>query len=108
MEIRSAHIVGSELAVVWGDGHESYYSIEELRRECPCAFCAGESDLFGRVSRPQKQTYSERSFELSSVEQVGNYGLQLHFSDGHQWGIWTVERLMEFCRCGRCMKEGVK
>lgn len=102
MKTRLVQIIGNELAVVWDDGHESYYSAEELRRECPCANCAGEADLFGRIARGPAPRYSAASFELVRVEPTGNYGATLQFADGHDWGIWTWERLRARCRCEAC------
>ena len=100
-------IVGNELAVVWPDGHESYYPVEDLRRACPCANCAGEADLFGRIARGPEIRYSAAAFDLASTQEVGNYGLQLNFADGHSWGIWTWEKLRDFCRCDVCRSAGV-
>jgi DUF971 family protein len=98
--------VGDEVAVVWNDGHESYYSTEELRRACPCAYCAGESDLFGRVAKGPPVLLTRESFRLASAEQTGNYGVQFNFADGHNWGIWTFERLRSFCSCPACRSAG--
>ena len=81
---------------MWDDGHESYYPLEDLRRACPCAVCSGEPDLFGRMAGGLPQRYTDRSFTLVSVEQVGNYALQPNWADGHTYGIWTFERLRAF------------
>lgn len=94
--------IGDQLVVVWSDGHESYYSPEALRRACPCANCAGEGDLFGRISKGPESRYVPASFQLISAEQTGNYGVQFNFADGHNWGIWTFERLRSYCDCGHC------
>jgi DUF971 family protein len=93
---QSWQILGELFVVVWDDGHESYYPLEELRRACPCAVCSGEPDLFGRMAMGPKPVYSPRSFQLTSVETVGNYALQPNWADGHVWGIWTFERLRAF------------
>lgn len=95
-------VIGIELAVVWDDHHESYYPLEALRRACPCANCSGESDLFGRVSKGSAQTMTPRSYEVNSIEPVGNYGIQMNWADGHGWGIWTFERLRAVCPCQEC------
>ena len=95
-------ILGAELAVVWADGHESYYPLEALRRACPCANCSGEPDLFGRVYKGAPIAMTPKSFEADSLERVGNYGLQINWSDGHGWGIWTWDRLRAICPCSIC------
>jgi DUF971 family protein len=96
-------LIGQELVVVWDDAHESYYPLEQLRRDCPCAICAGESDLFGRIARGPAPTYRDSSFDLLSWEPTGNYGIQLNFADGHNWGIWAFDRLRAFCPCNACI-----
>jgi DUF971 family protein len=98
----SHQVLGDLFVVVWDDGHESYYPLEELRRACPCAACSGEPDLFGRMSAGPAPHYSEQSFQLASVDRIGNYALQPNWADGHTWGIWTFERLRAFCPCREC------
>ncbi len=88
--------------VVWDDGHESYYPLEDLRRGCPCASCSGEPDLFGRLAKGPAQVYRSESFQLRSIEQVGNYALQPNWVDGHDYGIWTFDRLRDYCPCEEC------
>lgn len=73
-----------------------------LRRACPCAVCSGEPDLFGRMYGGAPQHYSPKSFQLRSVDRVGNYALQPNWADGHDAGIWTFERLRQFCPCDDC------
>jgi DUF971 family protein len=93
MRPKSIQVVGDTLVVVWDDGHESYYPLEELRRACPCAVCSGEPDLFGRMYGGAPQHYTPASFELRSFERIGNYAIQPNWADGHTYGIWTWERL---------------
>lgn len=102
MRPASYQVLGDVLVVVWGDGHESYYPLEELRRACPCAACSGEPDLFGRMARGPQQTYRRESFEMKSIEQIGNYALQPNWADGHTYGMWTYERLRAICKCEQC------
>ncbi len=99
---RNWQVLGTELVVVWDDGHESYYPLEELRRACPCAACSGEPDLFGRMSMGPKPNYIPASFQLRNITTVGNYALQPNWADNHGYGIWTFERLRELCPCAEC------
>jgi DUF971 family protein len=92
--LENVAMIGTELAMVWSDGSESYLSHETLRRACPCASCRGEPDAVGRVVRP-KVNYTDRSFELARVAVVGGYALQLHFADGHGTGIYSFQYLRE-------------
>ena len=47
--IENIVVAGTELAIAWADGKESYLDLETLRRACPCAGCQGEPDATGRV-----------------------------------------------------------
>jgi DUF971 family protein len=98
----SYQVLGDTLVVVWNDGHESYYPLEELRRACPCAGCSGEPDLFGRIAGGGPQRYVPASFQIGGIESIGNYALQPNWMDGHTYGIWTFERLRAFCPCAEC------
>ena len=105
MRPTSWQVLGDLLVVVWDDGHESYYPLEELRRACPCAACSGEPDLFGRMYAGPPPNYSPRSFQLQSVTPIGNYALQPNWMDGHNYGIWTFERLRAVCPCNVCRNQ---
>lgn len=102
MKLRFVDVLANELVVVWDDGHESYYPADRLRRACPCASCSGESDLFGRISKGPDQPYSPSAFELRGADQIGNYGIQPTWGDGHVYGIWTLEKLRAACPCNEC------
>lgn len=81
-------LIGTELAVAWKDGAESYFPLEFLRRACPCATCGGEADVLGRIETPLNEL-SEKSFELVGYEFVGGYGWQPTWGDGHRTGIFS-------------------
>jgi DUF971 family protein len=84
--------IGSELAIAWSDGTESYVPLEALRRGCPCAACGGEPDVLGRVIRPEV-TYTSQSFDLRGFAVVGGYALQPAWADGHGTGLYTFPYL---------------
>lgn len=84
--------IGSELAVLWSDGTESYLPLEELRRACPCAVCGGEPDVMGNLEQPEV-SYTPESFQLRSVQQIGGYALQPTWADGHGTGLYTFKYL---------------
>ena len=44
MKPTNIEIIGNELAIKWDNNTESFLSLENLRRHCPCASCAGERD----------------------------------------------------------------
>ena len=91
--------IGSELAIAWPDGGESYILLENLRRACPCASCGGEPDVMGHVIRPEV-TYEEGSFDLRSWEMVGGYGFQPTWGDGHRTGIYSFSYLRKLGEIG--------
>jgi DUF971 family protein len=84
--------IGSELAIAWSDGAESYLALEPLRRSCPCAACGGEPDVLGHVVRPHV-TYTPASFELRGFQVIGGYALQPAWGDGHGSGLYTFTYL---------------
>ena len=88
--------VGSELAIAWNDGVESFIQLEQLRRGCPCAVCQGEADVMGHVDRPQR-TFSPASFELRSYQTIGGYALQPVWADGHSSGLFAFNYLRKLC-----------
>lgn len=94
LAIENMVVVGSELAIAWADGKESYLDFELLRRACPCASCQGEPDAAGNVVKP-KVSYDEKSFRLLRYQPVGGYALQLHFGDGHGTGIYSFAYLRQ-------------
>jgi DUF971 family protein len=88
--------IGDELAIVWTDGAESYLKLADLRRLCPCAACAGEKDLLGRLAKPPSRPLTRESFQLAGHAPVGGYALQLFWADGHSDGLYMYERLREW------------
>ena len=40
-----------------------------------------------------------------SATPVGNYAVQIEFSDGHSTGIYSYGHLREICPCEACQKE---
>jgi ATP-binding protein involved in chromosome partitioning len=82
------------LAIAWADGSESRYPVRELRLACPCATCRDE--MTGeRILDPGRVPEDVRPVSLGSV---GNYGLKIRWSDGHDTGIYSYERLRDLGR----------
>lgn len=86
-EIRQAG--PTELAITWRDGHESLYPVRELRLACSCATCIDEWSGEERLD-PASVPEDVRPVK---IEPVGRYALQIHWSDGHQTGIYPFRRL---------------
>jgi DUF971 family protein len=102
---------GAGVDITWADGHSSHYDFPYLRDECPCATCNDE--------REKKQSLKSSSPALASssvlpmfkpkaraqaATQVGNYAVQISFSDGHSTGIYSYDHLRAICPCSDCAK----
>lgn len=83
--------IGNELAIKWDDGEESFIPLEMLRRFCPCASCKGEMDIMGNLSKGPERPLSAAAFELRRITNVGGYGLQPVWGDGHNTGIYSYD-----------------
>lgn len=88
----SIQTIGTEMAIAWSDGKESYLQLESMRRACPCAACGGEPDVLGNILRPEV-TYVSSSFSLIGWQVIGGYAVQPTWGDGHGTGLYTFPYL---------------
>ena len=88
----------SEITVRWDDGHVSVFQIKYLRSECMCANCVSEVTGL-RILDPR--TVAD-DLTVLKADHVGRYGVKFTFSDRHDDGIYTWERLREICPCDVC------
>ncbi len=105
---------GAGIDVVWADQHSSHYDFAYLREQCPCAMCdderrkkdemkahAGSGQISGLgaalpMFKPRPTARAAKA--------VGNYALQIDFSDGHSTGIYSYDYLRTICPCEECAK----
>jgi DUF971 family protein len=87
-----------QLTVRWDDGHTSVYPIRLLRAECTCAVCVNE--LTG--ARTLDPATIGEEITILDAQHVGRYGVRFKFSDQHDQGIYTWERLRAICPCDLC------
>lgn len=86
----------SHLEVVWQDGHRSVYKIDYLRTMCPCAQCKNirEAD---KIKPKTSLTILPGNFvsklSATGAKLVGNYALQIEWSDEHGSGIYSFDYL---------------
>ena len=77
------------LEISWSDAATHRYNAKGLRCECGCAGCVDE--------RTGVRTLDVNSVPddigITHIELVGNYALRLSFSDGHDTGIYSWDRL---------------
>jgi DUF971 family protein len=98
---------GAGVDITWADGHQSHYDFAYLREECPCATCNDE--------RGKKQAFAAAAPAPSAVlpmfkpkpraksaAVMGNYAVQIGFSDGHSTGIYSYDHLRSICPCTEC------
>ena len=89
---KNMQLIGSELAIQWEDGSESYISSESLRANSPSASVSGERDILGnQYGGESGKDYSQVT--IDSWTQVGNYAIRFQFSDGHNTGIYSYDLL---------------
>ena len=80
-----------------GDGLTSF---ELLRWRCPCAECAGEAGLPGKLASTTELT--DDQVELNQMEAVGLFGIRPYWKDGHDTGIYGLSFLRAICPCEEC------
>ena len=68
---KDVQVLGDELAIVWNDGAETYLRLQDLRRLCPCASCAGEAYLLGRLAKPPGRPLTAESFAVAGTVSPG-------------------------------------
>jgi len=91
-----------KLEIRWSDARLCVYPIELLRTMCPCAQCRQVRE--GDAAQKKIKTsltilpgnFADR-IVATSANLVGNYALQIHWSDGHDSGIYTFDYLREIC-----------
>ena len=84
-----APLPNGEIGIVWSDGTESYLSGHTVRCACRCATCVDE--MTGRKVLQDNRV--PQQVHAVEIYPVGNYGVSIRWSDGHDTGIYTFERL---------------
>ena len=78
-----------DVRFVWEDGGEDVWLARELRIRCTCALCQSEA-TGERLLDPATVT---EDLSIADMHLVGNYGVGIHFSDGHTTGIYRFANL---------------
>jgi DUF971 family protein len=79
------------LHVRWDDGIESRMRPRWLRARCPCAACVEE--WTGRRTVGEEQVPPD--VKPRGMTPVGNYAVQVRWSDGHDTGIYSWDYLLK-------------
>jgi DUF971 family protein len=86
------NLTEQSLFVRWKDGSESHYPMGYLRRHCPCATCKTEREK-EQPLLPILKTDRSGAIRVLDAGLVGNYAVQLVWSDGHNTGIYDFRYL---------------
>ena len=92
-KIISVECFESFIMLKWQDNTDVCLRLKTLRLCCPCAFCSGETDVFGNKYIGDKKSLSDKSAVLKGYSFVGLYALRFIWGDGHSDGLYTFEFL---------------
>jgi prepilin-type processing-associated H-X9-DG protein len=100
---------GAGVDITWADGHASHFDFVYLREHCPCATCndeRGKKEALAESSRAFASSPALPMFKpkprAQSAHAVGQYAIQISFSDGHSTGIYSYDLLRSICPCAEC------
>lgn len=98
MQILPTDLDRSETGIIiqWSDGTKRDYAAATLRKHCECATCREKQrqpDSQPTQGLPVLSMAEAQPLRIESMRPVGNYGYHITFSDGHDSGIFTFERL---------------
>ncbi len=103
---------GAGVDVTWSDGHSSHYDFVYLREQCPCALCDDErkkkaavTGSIGGGSASTALPMFKPKPKARAAAAVGNYAIQIEFTDGHSTGIYSFDYLRTICPCDACARE---
>ena len=80
------------LLIAYSDGQEYNLPAEFLRVHSPSA------EVRGHGEGNETLQFGKRQVKISSLEQAGNYALQIIFSDGHDSGIYSWDYLQRLAQ----------
>lgn len=78
-----------DVKIRWKDGEEIVYPARFLRFHCPCAMC--QDEMTGE--RRLQESSMAKDVHPETILPVGHYAVQIYYSDGHNTGIYTWEKL---------------
>ncbi len=80
---------GGEIVIEWPGQRRVAIPALQLRDACPCAGCI-EEGTGRKLLDPATLPSDIRPLQIVAV---GNYAVQIHWSDGHNTGIYSWETL---------------
>jgi ATP-binding protein involved in chromosome partitioning len=91
-------LLRSKITIKWSDGHETAYAARHLRLACRCAGCVEETS--GEALLDPKTV--PEAIRARGIELIGQYAIQIEWSDGHSTGIYNFRDLRGNCPCDAC------
>lgn len=91
-------LLRSNITFKWGDGHTTVYPARFLRLACRCAMCVEETSgqpLLDPATVPE-------NVRAKGIDLVGQYAIQIEWSDNHSAGIYNFRDLRANCPCEAC------
>lgn len=85
-----------DVRIVWNGGRDVTLSAVKLREACPCASCVEE----GTGRKLLNPATIPAFIRPAKIVPVGNYAVQIEWSDGHNTGIYTWQTLRDACGLG--------
>jgi ATP-binding protein involved in chromosome partitioning len=98
MPIQIVGLLRSTIAITWEDEHQTAYPARQLRLLCRCASCIEE--MTGQPLLDPKNI--PENVRARGINLVGQYAIQVDWSDGHSTGIYNFRMLREQCPCAEC------
>jgi DUF971 family protein len=86
-----------KLTIHWSDGQSSEMTIKQLRRACPCASCK-ELKQQQAKTRLVVMKHTEGPVAVAEAKLVGNYAINITWTDGHASGIYSFDYLRSMTR----------
>ncbi|TWT99073.1 hypothetical protein Pla108_00060 [Botrimarina colliarenosi] len=90
-------LADDRIQIDWSDGVQHVFTARGLREACPCATCREKRSA--PPPNPMQLTVlssaEARPLTIAGMRPVGAYAYNIAFSDGHDSGLFTMERLRE-------------
>ena len=83
------------LWIEWTDNSESKIRLKKLREMCPCATCLSDRE---KQSKNYIPILLGSQLNVSNIEMVGSYAIQIKWEDGHSTGIYEFPFLKNLAR----------
>jgi DUF971 family protein len=100
---------GAGMDIAWADGHRTHYDFDYLRNLCPCATCDDDRRKKEGVAEQAPVAAANPLLPMfkpkpraRAAHSVGNYAIQIDFTDGHTTGIYSYDYLRTICPCAEC------